>query len=82
MKKCSSLCKVAGNRDWISLVARDLQAARSCTHAKYAEKLKCHASWSTTRQKVQTSHSVSSWLELAAQSSREAKLPASFVLKN
>ena len=81
MKKCSSLCKVARTRDWISRVARGLQAARSCTRAKHAEKLKRHASWSTTRQKVQTSHSVSSRLELMAQSSREAKPPASSVLE-
>ena len=79
MKKCSSLCKVAGTREWISWVACDLQAAKSWTHAKHAEKLKRHASWSTTGQKVQTGHSVSSWLELATQSSREAKPPASFV---
>ena len=66
MKKCSSLCKVVGTRDWISRVARDLQAARSCAHAKHAEKLKHHANWSTIGQKVQTGHSVSSRLELAA----------------
>ena len=82
MKKCSSLCKVAGTGDWISQVARDLQAARSCTRAKHAEKLKHHASESTTGQKVQTGHLVSLRLELTAQSSREAKPPASSVLKN
>ena len=81
MKKCSSLCKVAGTRDWTSQVDRGLQAARSYTRAKHAEKLKRHASWSTTGQKVQTGHSVSLRLELAAQSSCEAKLPASSILK-
>ena len=81
VKKCLSLCKVAGTCDWTSRVARGLQAARSCTCAKHVEKLKYHASWSTTGRKVQTGHSVSSWLELATQSSREAKPPASFVLE-
>ena len=70
MKNCSSLYKVARTRDWISQVPCSLQAARSCTRAKHAEKLKCHANWSTIGQKVQIGHSVSSRLELAAQSSR------------
>ena len=81
MKKCLSLYKVAGTHDWISRVAHALQAAKSCSRAKHAEKLKRHASRSTTRQKVQTGHSVSSRLELAAQSNRKAKPPASSVLK-
>ena len=81
MKKFSSLCKVAGTRDWTSRVAHGLQATRSCTRAKHVEKLKYHASWNTTRQKVQTGHSVSSRLELAAQSSREAKPPTSSILE-
>ena len=81
VKKCSSLCKVAGTRDLILRVARGLQAAKSCTHAKHAERLKRHASWSTTGQKVQTGHSVSSRLELTAQWSREAKPSASSILK-
>ena len=81
MKKCSSLCRVAGTRDWISRVARGLQAARSCTRAKHAKKLKRYASWSTTGQKVQIVHSVSLGLELVAQSSRKAKPPASSVLE-
>ena len=46
------------------------------------QKLKRHASWSTTGQNVQTSRSVISRLELAAQSSRESKPPASYILKN
>ena len=82
VKKCSRLCTKAGTRDWISRVVRDWQAARGCTQVKHAEKLNRHASCSTTRQKVQTDHSVSSQLELATQSSREAKSPASFVLKH
>ena len=82
MKKCLSLGKVAGTHDWISWVAHGLQAIRSSTHAKHAKKLKCHASWSTIGQKVQTGHSISSRLELTAQSSREAKPPTSSILKN
>ena len=44
--------------------------------------LKRHASWNTTGQKIQTGRSVTSQLELAAQSSREAKPPTSSILKN
>ena len=61
--------------------SRGLQAARSCTRAKHAEKLKRHASWSTTGQKVQSGLSVSSWLGLATQSSRKAKSPVHVVMK-
>ena len=46
------------------------------------QKMKRHASWSTTGQKVQTDHSVTSRLELATQSSRESKPPANYVLKS
>ena len=74
VKKCSSLCKVTGTRGW--------QAARWCTWVKHAEKMNSHASWSTTVQKIQSGNSVYSRLELATQSSREAKSPASSVLKN
>ena len=81
VKKCWNLCKVVGTHDWISRVAHGLQATRSCTHAKHAEKLKRHASWSTTGQKVQTGHLASSRLKLPAQSSRKAKLPTNFVLE-
>ena len=81
MKKCSRLCGEAGTRDWISQVARDWQAARRCTRVKHAEELNCYASYSTIGQKVQTGHSVSSRLELATQSSHEAKSPTSSVLE-
>ena len=81
MKKCSSLCKVAETRDWILRVTHGLQVARSCTHAKHAEKLKCHDSWSTTGQKVQSGLLVSSRLGLATQSSRKAKSPVHSVMK-
>ena len=73
VKKCSRLCSEPGTRGWILQVARGLQATRRCTRVKHAEKLNCHASCSTIRQKVQTGHSVSSRLGLATQSSREAK---------
>ena len=46
------------------------------------QKLKRHASWSTTGQKVQTGHSVTSWLELVTQSSLLSKPLARSVLKN
>ena len=83
MKKCSRQCTEAGTRDWISRVARDWQTAIGCTRVKHVEKLNRYASCSTTRQKVQTSHSVSfsSRLELVTQSSHKTKSPASFVLK-
>ena len=81
MKKCSSLCKVAVTCDWTLRVAYSLQASRSYSRAKHVEKLKHHASWSTIGQKMQTGHSVSSWLELATQSSRKAKPPISFILE-
>ena len=81
MKKCLSLYKVAGTHDWISRVARSLQAAKRCTRVKHAEKLNCHASCSTTGQKVQTDYSVSSRLALMTQSSREAKSPVHYVME-
>ena len=89
MRECEEMLKIVQrSRDLrldfagSSWVARGLQAIRSCTHAKHAEKLNRHASYSTTGQKVKSGHLVTSRLELAAQSSREAKLPASSVLKN
>ena len=49
--------------------SRDLQVAKGCTWVKHVEELNSHASWSTTGQKVQSGHSVSSRLGLATQSS-------------
>ena len=84
VKKCSRLCKETGTCDWISWVARSLQAARSCTHAKHAR------SWSVMparalhdkkyRLTVQLPHGLDS--QLATQSSRESKPLASSVLKS
>ena len=65
------------SREW--LVAVSYQMLNTC---QACQKLKRYASWSTTGQKVQTSSLVTSWLELATQSSRESKPPASSVLKN
>ena len=73
VKKCSKLCSEARTRGWILRVARSLQAVRRCTQVKHAKKLNCHASYSTTGQKVQLGHLVGLQLGLATQSSREAK---------
>ena len=82
VKKCSRFWKEERTRDWILQVARGLEAARSCTRAKHVVKLNHHASYNTIRQKVQSGHSVTSRLELVAQSSCEAKPPANSILKN
>ena len=81
VKKYSKLCSEAGTCGWISWVARDLQTARRCTRVKHVEKLNRHASCSTTRQKVQSGHSVSLRLGLVTQSSREAKSPVHSVIE-
>ena len=64
------------------VVAYGWQAARLCTQVKHAEKMNSHANWSIIGQKVQSGNFVCSQLELATQSSREAKSPTSSVLKN
>ena len=67
----------------LDLIGGSRLACRQKLHTCQAcQKLKHHANWSTTRQKVQTDHSVFSWLELITQSSRESKPPASSILKN
>ena len=81
VKKYSRMCIKAGTRDWISRMACDWQASRWCTRVKHSEKLNRHASCSTTGQKVQTGHLVSSWLRLATQSSYEPKSPVHSILK-
>ena len=74
---------VQRSRDsWLNLVGGSQLASRQKLHTCQAcQKLKHHASWSTIGQKVQFVHSITLWLELAAQSSCEAKPPASFVLE-
>ena len=59
----------------LAIGSRGLEVAKGCTRVKHAEELNSHASWSTIRQKVQSGHSVSLWLGLATQSSREAESP-------
>ena len=81
VKKCSRYAKkqglATGSHRWLAAAGRQmLNTCQAC------QKLKRHASWSTTEQKVQTDYSVTSRLELATQSSRESKPPASSVLKN
>ena len=67
----------AGSCGWLAATSRQKQhTCQAC------QKLKRHASWSTTGQNRTTGHSVISRLDLATQSSREAKPLASPVLKN
>ena len=66
-----------GSRGW--LVTASHQKLLTC---QACQKLNRHASWSTTRQNRTTGHSVTSRLELATQSNREAKPQANPVLKN
>ena len=70
--------------EWVLFNCSQLtwQVAKWGTRVKHAEKMNSHASWSTTGQKVQFGSCVCSRLELATQSSREAKSPANSVLKN
>ena len=66
-----------GSRGWLEAASRQkLHTCQAC------QKLKCHASWSTTGQNRTIGRSITSRLELATQSSREAKPWASPVLKN
>ena len=66
----------ARSRGWLAAASRQKQyTCQAC------QKLKRHASWSTTRQNRTTGHSVISRLDLATQSSREAKPWASPTLK-
>ena len=77
MRKCEEKLKSvhsAGPRNWISHMARGWQVAKRGTRVKHAGELKSHASWSIIGQNFQSSQAVSSWLRLATQSSRKAKL--------
>ena len=69
--ECWMLKSVQENRVSRLDLASDswLQAARSA-----CQKLKRHASWSTTGQNRTTGRSVIAWLDLATQSSREPSL--------
>ena len=68
---------VTRSRRW--LAAASCQKMHTC---QACQKLKRHASWSTTGQNRTTGRSVISRLDLATQLSREAKSRASPVLKN
>ena len=75
VQKCSRLCKDAETRSWNSWVTRNWQAAKASTRVKHAGELKSHASCCTTGQKSQAGQAVSLRLQLATQSSHEAKSP-------
>ena len=84
MRECEEMLKIVqrSKDSQLDLAGSSrLVSRRSCIRAKYAEKLNRHASCSTIGQKVQFGHSVTSRLELVAQSSREAKPLANSVLK-
>ena len=66
-----------GSRGWLAAASR--QREHMC---QACQKLKRHTSWSTTGQNRTIGRSVTLRLELTTQSSREAKLQASPVLKN
>ena len=67
----------AGSRGWLTATSRQKQ--HTC---QVCQKLKRHASWSTTGQNRTTGCSVIARLDLATQLSNEAKLQATLVLKN
>ena len=69
------MCKDAETHNWDSRLTRDWQAAKVGTRVKHARELKSHANCCTTGQKSQARQAVSSQLELATQSNREAKSP-------
>ena len=83
MRECEEMLKIVqrSKDSQLDLAGSLRLATRSCTRAKHAEKLNHHASCSTTEQKVKFGCLVTSWLELATQSSREVKPPTSSVLK-
>ena len=62
---------MTGSHEW--LMTGKLPKAGTCV--KHAEELKSHASCCNTGQNSQASQAISSRLELATQSSREAKSP-------
>ena len=68
---------VAGSCGW--LAAASCQMQHTC---QACQKVNSHASWSTTEQNRTTGHTVISRLDLATQSSHEAKPRATPVLKN
>ena len=84
MRECEEMLKIVQKSRDSRLDIAGGSRLTSCQNlhtCQACQKLKRHASWSTIGQKVQTGHSVTSQLELAVQSSREAKPPDSSVLK-
>ena len=67
---------VTGSHGWLAAASRQmLNTCQAC------QKLKHHANWSTTGQKVQTGCLITSRLELMTQTSHKFKPPTSSVLK-
>ena len=84
MRKCEEMLKIVQrNKDSrLDLAGGSRLASCQKLHTYQAyQKLKRHASCNTTGQKVQTGRLVTSQLELATWSSREAKLPTSSILE-
>ena len=79
VKKSSKVCNSTRPRNWISRLARCWQVAKVGTCVKHVEELKSHANCCITGQKSQVGQVVSTRLELATQSSHEAKSPDHFV---
>ena len=72
-----NLLVLVWSRRWLMAASRQMQhTCQAC------QKVNNHASWSITRQNKTTGHTVISQLDLATQTSREAKLRATPVLKN
>ena len=81
VKNCSSVCKEAGTRDWISRVAR--AASRQIdAHVPSMPEVEVSHQLFTLGQKSQAGQVVCSWLELANQPSREVKPPEHLVWQN
>ena len=71
------MCKKTETRGWLAAASRQMHyTCQAC------QKVNSHANWSTTGQNRITGHTVISWLDLATQSSHEAKPRATPVLKN
>ena len=82
MRECEEKLRsvhFVGTHDWISQVTCGWQVTKKGTHVKHAGELKSYANCCTIGQKSQAGQPVSSRLELATQSSREAKSPNHYV---
>ena len=84
MRECEEKLRsvhFVGTHDWISQVTCGWQVTKKGTHVKHAGELKSYANCCTIGQKSQAGQPVSSRLELATQSSREAKSPVHSVME-